>query len=133
MNLIKTGIVLLTGVTMFGCSDDKPSKYDTKNVAISGQRAVVELITELEDCKIYYVNLEQSPNLYMAKCGPGTTTTTRWSSGKNSSTTMITAEDQETLKKAEQIKKRQALLEKLSVEEKELLNLPSTPQIPTKK
>lgn len=119
--MIKKIIPVVLSVLLFGCSNDKPNPYDVKNISTAGQRAYADLITEIDDCKIYYIHLEQSANLYMARCGNDTAL--RWQSGKTS-TEMITAEDRAVLEKADQIKKRQAALNKLSKEDRELLNLP---------
>lgn len=119
-------IPVLLASMLFGCGNDKPNPYETRNVSTAGQRAYVTLITQIEDCKIYYVHLEESPNLYMARCG--TENSLRWQSGKTS-TDMITTEEKETLEKAERIKKRQAALSKLSAEDRELLNLPTEKKV----
>ena len=125
--MIKKIIPLVLCSLLFGCGNDKPNPYDVKNVATNGSRAYADLITEIDDCKIYYIHLERSANLYMARCGNDTAL--RWQSGKTS-TEMITAEDRAVLERADQIKKRQAALNKLSKEDRELLNLPvDKPQV----
>ena len=121
IKMIKFIVPVVASVLLFGCGNDKPNPYETRNVSTAGRRAYVTLITEIEDCKIYFVHLEESSNLYMARCG--TENSLRWQSGKTS-TNMITTEEKETLEKADRIKKRQAALSKLSAEDRELLNLP---------
>ncbi len=113
--------VAIASALLFGCGagENKPNPYD-KSIATEGSRAYTRLITEIDGCRIYYVYIESSSNLYMARCGDAATL--RWQSGKTS-TDMITVEEKETLERAEQIKKRQAILSKLSQEEKDALGI----------
>lgn len=112
-------LILLLIIVLVGCSDS-PDPY-LKSQSTEGSRSYTKFITEIEGCRIYYVYVESSANVYLTKCG--NSTSTQWQAGKTV-VTSITVEDQEILDKADKIRKQQAILNKLTKEEKDfLLNL----------
>jgi len=128
--------ILAIGLLLFGIPGCEPTDFQKRN-EIAKQKlinpVIAEVATNIEGCKVSYVDRGQDTNsFYLAKCEGASATTTQnylyhYGKGntiaKRRTTIELSAEIDSLTKEREETKKLESALSKLSEDDKEILGL----------